>query len=252
MADRPRSDDWWLASDGKWYPPDLHPAAEPDTTRDPPPAGASGPTDVSRPLTHAVTIALMAASSLFIVAAFYGFRYAEELRSGNRVLTTEDSPNLLAFGGWLALALVAFLVAAVLTVVWTALASRVLDARGASGRRWRGGWTVGSWIIPIGNLVLPKLVYNELERGLAVPYRDEPIGESWRSINRTTLADAWWALWIGGLVVSQGAALVSDVDGSDEEFALALTINSAALLLIAAAGIALLFVIRRMAVVSTT
>jgi uncharacterized membrane protein YhaH (DUF805 family) len=38
MSDRQLGDDWWLASDGKWYPPQSHP----DAPAPPPPPGAMG------------------------------------------------------------------------------------------------------------------------------------------------------------------------------------------------------------------
>ena len=99
--------------------------------------------------------------------------------------------------------------------------------------------------------MLPKLLYNELERGFSVPYRDLPIGDAWRPMPRTTIDDAWWALWVAGLVVGQGAGLAVGPEGSDEQFAIALSINGLALLLIAAAGVALFTVIRRLAIAST-
>ena len=33
MSDRQESSGWWLASDGKWYPPESHPAAASDTAQ---------------------------------------------------------------------------------------------------------------------------------------------------------------------------------------------------------------------------
>lgn len=52
-SDRPEGDGWWLASDGRWYPPELHPdrsAPEPGTTPEPSLAvwGDTGP-DAERP-----------------------------------------------------------------------------------------------------------------------------------------------------------------------------------------------------------
>lgn len=213
-----------------------------------------GPTEVSRPLTYAATIAVMATSSLFVVTAFFGFLHADELRSEPQAISAE-SDTFLAYSGWLSVTVIAFIVAGVLLLTWTARASRVLDARGATGRPWRGAWTVVSWLIPLANLVLPKLVYNELERGFAIPYRDAPLGEAWRSMDRTTLADAWWALWIAGFFVSQAAGFAVGPEGAttttDEQFALTLSIISASFLVFAAAGFALLFVVRRIAVSST-
>jgi hypothetical protein len=51
MSDKPEGPGWWIASDGKWYPPELHPSAKgeaavataPDRRNPEPPADASGP-----------------------------------------------------------------------------------------------------------------------------------------------------------------------------------------------------------------
>lgn len=260
MADRPRNDDWWLASDGRWYPPELHPGRADDDAPEPSESPTTGgSTRVSTRLTYAVTIALMLTSSLFIVTAFYGFRVAGELRDGGSPLSTviEGATSAeIAFSGWFALAVIAFLAAGVLTIAWTVNASRAFDARGASGRRWRGGWTVGSWLIPLANFVLPKLLFNELERISRTPSNGEPVAERWRSRPRSTLGDLWWGLWLGGIVTNQASTVLSGglgvIDGTgdltDDQLATGLSLSALAFLLIAGAGIALLFVIRRIAV----
>src|ERR1700694_4871078 len=33
MSDKPEGPGWWVASDGKWYPPELHPSVRDATTR---------------------------------------------------------------------------------------------------------------------------------------------------------------------------------------------------------------------------
>lgn len=261
MADRPRADDWWLASDGRWYPPELHPGASAPTAEaeEGVTAGvarsAEG-TAISRGLTYAVTLSLMLTSSLFIVSAFFAFRVADDLRTdGGEVITGLDdlTSNEAAFTGWLAVGILAFVVTGILTIVWTWRASAAFDRRGPTGRRWRGGWTIGAWLIPFANLVLPKLVFNELERLARTPATGDPIGESWSDQPRSTLGDLWWALWVAGVLVNQLSAVLSgDVDATDAEFATALSVNAIGLSLLAAAGIAFLFVLRRIAVDSVT
>ena len=259
MADRPRNDDWWLASDGRWYPPELHPGRADDDTPAPVSPPAEGTTDISTRLTYAVTIALMLTSSLFIVTAFYAFRVAGELRDGGAPLSTVvegATSSEIAFSGWFGLAILSFLGAGVLTIAWTVNASRAFDARGATGRRWRGGWTVGGWLIPLANFVIPKLLFNEFERMSRTPSNREPLADRWRSGLRSTLGDLWWGLWLGGIVTNQAATVLSGglgaIDGTgdltDDQIATGLSLSGLALLLIAAAGIAFLFVIRRIAV----
>lgn len=267
MADRPRADDWWIAADGKWYPPELHPGvsatSEPTGERsagDPSaPEGAGigpGPTQISRSLTYAVTIALMAVSSLFIVAAFFGFRVSTELRDGSGELVTGLSgttSNEVAYGGWLALGIVAFAVTGILVIIWTWCASAVFDRRGATDRRWRRGWTIGAWIIPIANLVLPKLVFNELERISRTPWGGDDVGSDWAEAERSPLGDLWWGLWVAGVVVNQvSSVMTAGPDITDDQLATAVMFNAIGLALIAAAGIVFLFVVRRIAIDSVT
>ena len=141
MADRPRNDDWWLASDGKWYPPELHPAAGP-APDEVSPVGEQ--TSISVGLTNAVSILVAVASGLLVVAAFFGFRFSDELRELGEAatdLSRDPTASELAYAGWFLLAGVLLAIAAVTTVVWVFTSSRAGDQRGASGRTWRGGWT---------------------------------------------------------------------------------------------------------------
>src|SRR5947209_7011995 len=52
MSDTQRGPGWWIASDGKWYPPELHPnyrPPPPPAPTPPPPAPTPPPTVVARP-----------------------------------------------------------------------------------------------------------------------------------------------------------------------------------------------------------
>ena len=90
MADRPRNDDWWLASDGKWYPPELRSDADGGGTS---PMGTDDASRViSAALTNATSMAVALSSSLFIVAAFFGFRVAADIRESGEVLSAVGEP----------------------------------------------------------------------------------------------------------------------------------------------------------------
>ena len=251
MADRPRNEDWWLASDGKWYPPELHPAAEAEEDGSSP---VGTQTDVSAGLTNGVSILVVSASVLLAIAAFFGFRFSDELSQLGEAavdLDRDTTPSELAYAGWFLLAGVVLAIAAITSVVWVYTSSRAADQRGASGRTWRGGWTVGSWVIPIANLILPKLVFNELERIFQVPYRGIPIEDEWRSYDRTTLADLWWGLWVASSLVSLGGIFFSPADaGSGDILASSVTLTSVTMLLTAGSGVFFVLVVRRILVFS--
>lgn len=251
MADRPRNDDWWLASDGKWYPPELAPGA----TQHSDGMGRTEPTTISQGLTNAVSILVAIASGLLLVAALFGFRYASELRAlGDDALAVgrDATASEIAFAGWIFFGGVVFMVAAVTSVVWVYTSSRAGDARGATGRRWRGGWTIGSWVIPFANFVLPKLVFNELEMIFQIPFREVPIEDSWKSKERTQLADLWWALWVAGSAVSLGSWILTPADSvSGATLGTGVTISSLTMVLTAASGGIFVMVVRRIHVFST-
>jgi Domain of unknown function (DUF4328) len=203
---------------------------------------------LSRRLTRATIVFVAASSVLLGVAAFFAMRVAADLRNGIGLSSdpADATSNEIAFSGWAGFGLVAFVVAAVLLLRWVWSASKVLDARGATGRRWRGGWTIGVWFIPFANYILPKLMFNELEKGLQVAYRSEPIGDEWTSATRTELADLWWLLWVSAVIVGQFASFIGGgQDASDDQVATGFMLAAFAMAGFAVAGAVLVFVIRR-------
>jgi Domain of unknown function (DUF4328) len=209
---------------------------------------------LSRRLGRAVVVCLGVTSSLMFVSAFFGIRVASEVGAGGALSAdiTEATSNEVAFGGWSSFALLSFVITAILVMRWTWVASRALDARGAAGRRWRGGWTVGAWFIPIANLVIPKLMFNELERGLQVPASQFPIAEAWRSRTRTQVADVWWATWVAATVVGQIASVTGGAEGApDDAVAMGMRLVAMSMFGLAVAGVSLAIVIRRMEAFAT-
>jgi hypothetical protein len=248
MSDRPREDGWWLASDGKWYPPELASDQPEGTPSDAAPVEAVSDSVISSMFTRVVGGLLTGTAVLMLVSSFFGFRYAADLRSGKAVLSSqvEDvTSSEIAYSGWLSVAVLMFVITGVVVIVWTYKTSKVLDAREATGRRWRGAWTIWSWMIPFANLVLPKLVFNEIEKIAQVPYSGEGVEASWKAMTRTRLADVWWLLWIGGVLLSQVAAVVNLGTVSEGTFATSVTLTSLSYIFFAAAGIALALVTRR-------
>jgi len=245
LADRPR-DDWWLASDDKWYPPDLRPdvgITEPETWV--PHSHRTSGTTVPRTLTKLLVWALLATSIFLVVAAFFGLRHAATVRSATSTPGSIETAEFVALG-WSGIAVLGILVSGLLVIVWTFQTSKSLDARGTTGRRWRGGWTIGSWFIPIASLVLPKLVFNELERVVQVPYTGQPIGETWKTMSRSQLGDVWWLLWVAALIPLQIVqVLAADQIDDGGTIAMVATVTAISYALFAGAGVALAFVIRR-------
>ena len=251
MADRQRDPGWWLASDGKWYPPGLRSDAvseaeeafAPDTWEPHTATKVEDETAIPQGLTRLVIWGLAGSSLLLLVAGTFAFQYSSLLRSSSGEAAVEGAK--LVADGWSGMGFLTMFVVGSLVLAWTFRTSRIMDARGASGRRWRGGWTIGSWFVPIASLILPRFVFSELEKIARVPFDSEQVGERWKSMQRSTLGDLWWLLWTGSLVVLQVSQMLT-LDGADDPGTLATVASLAAVgyLALAGAGITLALVIR--------
>jgi len=246
MADRPRDNTWWIASDGKWYPPTLQPEADVgpssviESSRD-----ANTSTAVPRVLTLVVTTSLAATAAAFAFGAFFGLRYGSALGSASASAQDRASAEEV-FLGWSSLALVMMALTGGAVLAWTYQTSRAFDARGASGRRWRGWWTIGAWFVPLASLILPKLVFNELEKISQVPFDGEEIGDRWKGETRSTVADLWWLLWVAGLFMYQSTQMfLTDPAVDPGTIAVASSLSGVAHAVLAAAGASLAVVVRR-------
>jgi hypothetical protein len=246
MADRPRDDAWWIASDGKWYPPNLQPdfSAAPvvDAQSSPAPVGSIV---VPRLLTRIATGALIATSITFVVAAFFGLQYGTALRS-NSVSDLSRASAEAVFLGWSSLAVFAMVVTGALILVWTFRTSKAFDARGAANRRWNRGWTIGAWFIPLASFVLPKLVFNELEKISQVPFVRDEIGNEWKEESHSAVGDLWWLLWVVGLFLFQATQVfLTDPTVDAGTVDIATSLSGLAHAILAAAGVALVVVMWR-------
>jgi hypothetical protein len=83
-------------------------------------------------------------------------------------------------------------------VVWTHRTYRNLGALGASGLRFRSGWAIGGWFVPILAIWRPKQILNDTWRASD---RDLPASTdrgAWGDRSTPLLMTAWWVLWIVG------------------------------------------------------
>lgn len=246
MADRPRDDAWWIASDGKWYPPNLQPDLSAAHVVDAQsPRALVGSAVVPRLLTRIATGALVATSITFVVAAFLGLQYGTALRSASVSDESRASAEEV-FLGWSSLAVFAMVVTGALILVWTFRTSKAFDARGATNRRWNRGWTIGSWFIPLASFVLPKLVFNELEMISQVPFVRDEIGDQWKEESHSAVGDLWWLLWVVGLFLFQATQmLLTDPAVDAGTVDIATSLSGLAHAILAAAGVALVVVMWR-------
>jgi hypothetical protein len=80
---------------------------------------------------------------------------------------------------------------------------------------------VGGWFIPLGNLVIPRLVLSEIER---IPHPDNgaaPVGDRWRGRPLLGTGLGWWIVLVASAVIAgigagvMGAASEISGEGSD-------------------------------------
>ncbi len=230
MSDRSQGEGWWLASDGKWYPPESRPAPP----APPAPPWAAAPQARLSPGLHTsirVFLYLTAgAAGLTVVALanaipkIHAYWTAPVGSDAAELAAWDEAASLWA--GAAGIAALAGLVLFVLLLVWGSQAYRSLGRTGAEGRSWSSGWAIGGWFIPLACLVIPRLVFSEIER---IAHPDNglvPIGERWRRQPLLGTGVAWWALLVvagvaagigagmmgaGTLVVGEGADAVTTI-----------------------------------------
>jgi hypothetical protein len=166
---------------------------------------------VDRRLTLAARVALYAVAALSIasliatwneISAFDEFRSSGTSASITAVGRAEDVSE-----DFQTLVLIVGFATAMLTLAWWNRSYRAIQASGALGLRWSPVWAVAGWFIPIGNLIIEKMVLDEIDRVSAAVTTGE---RSWSTRPLSVITGWWWAAWIIGLVVGVfGTTVVS-------------------------------------------
>ncbi len=93
------------------------------------------------------------------------------------------------------LAGIASLTTFILVAVWTFRSVSNLRVLDRTGARLSPGWTIAMWFIPVANLVLPYLVFQDLWR--SSDPGTEP-GDGWKHVQGSPLVAAAWFLYVAG------------------------------------------------------
>jgi hypothetical protein len=124
----------------------------------------------------------------------------------------QDTSSAQGFVGLIQL--LSQLATAVFFLIWFHTAYENLPRLGARGLRFKTGWTVGAWFVPILNLIRPKAIANDIWRA-SEPDAPADQGETWKGRSKVaTVIDGWWAVWVLSLV---GAFGVYETDPSVEQ-----------------------------------
>ena len=258
--DRPQGDDWWLASDGKWYPPEARPAPPP-----PPPPSTPGaesaqwPSDtrvarlrgLSRGLTGTLGGFLWASAALYALSAVLYLGYWGAWDTWSQGTTSGAFSDLLdaeaAAEAGVSFASLAYVVTIVLFIIWHNQAYKAAESRGVIGNRWSSGWAVGGWFIPFANLVIPKLVMNEVERMSSPDARPSSYqgGEGWRRVRLSSLGGWWWGVFVATIIMVTIGTVMAGSALDDEVFGASLIVRAIAFGGYAAAGVLAAIYVRR-------
>ncbi len=215
--DRARGGEWWLASDGQWYPPETHPDHRtsppswqpPQTPSAPPVVGpAAKPYRSPARLGRVLQVVLVLLTMLGAVAL--GSSVAEYLTIGRLIddplsvtvadVQASDDRQMVLW--WTQLAAVA--VVALVFIAWTYRLYRNLPALGVRPR-FAPGWAIGGWFVPIMGLWRPKQIIDDIWRGTA-PERSTPGGK----VAVSPLVHLWWAVYLAGIVLYRSGMSQND------------------------------------------
>lgn len=211
MSDYSQGPDWWLASDGKWYPPTSLPAAAAPVAQQqqpqsqpivPPPNRTSGlSTTLSRWVevlfwVNAGVLAIVGTLALFTINAFE--KFADQQSSFSNLETWDNfEAALFAFRF---LFYVVEIPLFVLLIVWTYQGYKASKLLHPVDRYWVSGWTIGAWFIPIASLIMPKLVLDETEKIARAPRSGGIVVSNWKQCAKPS--GIGWIWWISFVIMS--------------------------------------------------
>ena len=157
---------------------------------------------------------LVALTNIFVWASFEDY----DSRGGNNRLNAWADAEEIDGAVW-DLAVLVWIATFILLIIWWNQAYKAARRFPGQFVSWSSGWAVGGWFIPLANLVIPRLVMNEIERLSAQPQPHETPGDerAWRSRPLMGLGMTFWFAMIGALIMAWIAGAVYrpgfDTDG---------------------------------------
>jgi hypothetical protein len=93
------------------------------------------------------------------------------------------------------LQIVLYLATGVTFIAWFHRAYQNLVAFGTEALRYTAGWAIGAWLVPVGNLILPKQITDDLWRATD-PGLPDQAGAAWKQVRVPPWLHAWWLLFL--------------------------------------------------------
>lgn len=220
MSDTAKNSDWWLASDGKWYPP----TSQPGHPLPPPPFATPNVITPPRPIPLNNALAGWTQALLWVTAgvgvflAILAISYRRALNAwfedrGNlqSVISAEDI--FVTWSNFLPLVLITTFV---LLIIWLAKAHTTTTAllQDQSERRYSRAWSIGVWFIPLANVISTPQIFAETQKIADAPRVDGQIWGTWKTVKTRSDLVWWWILFVGGMIVFQTGLALSINDES--------------------------------------
>ncbi len=137
---------------------------------------------------------------------------AAERSAVDDLQSADDAINgLFGFAG------LAALVIFVLIIIFGHQAHRFTRSLWPGDRSWTSGWTIGGWFIPLANFVIPKLVFNEIEKIATAPRTNGQASPEWKQQSTSALGWVWWIFFVISYALANAGYVMFDDTAGDAD-----------------------------------
>jgi hypothetical protein len=261
MSDTQQGPGWWMASDGKWYPPQGEQLPPP-----PPPAFPQyvNPTVNFSQRTELVsnTLVVWLQALLYIAAGLVGISAlviptavsaaekfmnssmgsALEMDALNDWVSAEDGHTTF-FGLYTLVGIPVF----ILLIIFSFRAYKSTQSLWAGPRKWSRGWTVGGWFIPLANFIIVPKVLIETDRIASAPRNGGQVSDGWQRLSANSMLIWWWALYGIGALMNYGITYANSENASSfDDYKIGMYIGMVGELMVVASCVLAALTVRRM------
>jgi hypothetical protein len=228
---------WWDGSQWSTHTTPIRRQPGPVVTADRRPALGRGWFTLSRLVENALRFSVMI-SVLYVALDFWGHRMFGSWLESPAEIDQSEAELYDAVGVWLSIAdLVLFLVTAGLFITWLFRAHRS-DRMYPAQLQHASGWAIGGWFVPILNLWRPAQMVLDVRRGASdTGWSPTALVLSW-----------WWFLLVAGVLQRVANGLAPGADAAFGSYVKDvrryLVVDAAASVLLAAAAVLAILVVR--------
>lgn len=260
MSDTQQGPGWWMASDGKWYPPQGEQLPPP-----PPPAFPQYVNPIGnfsqRAESVSNTLVVWLQVLLYIAAGLVGISaiaITSAVSSGEDYMNSSmgSSFESSALDDWVSAedtqttffslySLVAIPVF-ILLIIFSFKAYKSTQSLWMAPRKWSRGWTVGGWFIPLANFIIVPKVLIETDRIASAPRNGGQVSDGWQGLKANSMLIWWWALYGVGTVMNYGITYANSEDSTFDDYKTGMYIGMFGGLMVAVSCVLAALTVRRM------